>query len=507
MSAVLTGTVLLTAVGLFSQGMGLLYRIALSRLLGAEGMGLYQLLMPLYSVLLSLSAVGLTAAVSTLTAHLHARGDEGAVRTLLRRALGLFLLAAVPLGAAVICLSDPISVYLLGDARTRLGLVLLAPCVLLTGVENLHKHCFYGLEQVGAPALSETLEQLIRTGAVLGLLLLLRPRTLEGRVGAVAAGMTVCEMCSAALLTLLLRRRWRHTAGPRQSGPGYPQLLRIALPVGLTALLGNLLSAANAVLIPAGLTAGGMAAEQAMSAFGVLCGMTMPMLAVPTAAVGALCLTLVPSLARRAALGDLPSAGRLLDRALGASSVLLAPAMALLAVLGPVIGRAIYREGSAGAWMPALAAGTLLGCWQSILSGALNALGQPRRAAFAALAADALQLAFTALTVRRWGLGGYVAGFVLSSLLGAALALAAVLRRTGLTTRWYHWFLRPVLAAALAGLCCALLLSLLERSGSGALRGGLISGGLGVIVYAAALLAQGTSPGDYLPALRRRGRP
>ena len=139
-------------LGAVSQLLGFGYRVALSRLVGAQVMGLYQLIMPVYSVLLSLTAVGLTVAVSTLSAKHYALGDTGAVRLTLRRALGCFLLAAVPLGAVVILFSDPISVYLIGDARTRLGIVLLVPCVLLTGVENLHKHCFYGIGRVQPPA-------------------------------------------------------------------------------------------------------------------------------------------------------------------------------------------------------------------------------------------------------------------------------------------------------------------------------------------------------------------
>lgn len=504
MSAAVTGTILLTAVGLFSQVVGFFYRAALSRLLGAEAMGLYQLVMPVYSTLMSLSAVGLTVAVSTLTARFHARGDDGAVKALLGRALRCFLLAAVPLGALTAALSDPISVYLLGDARTRLGVVLLAPCMLLTGIENLHKHCFYGLERVGPPALSETLEQLVRAGAVITLLLLLRPAGGEGKVGAVVLGMAVCEVCSAVTLTLLLRRHWRrHRPGPALSRVGYGRLARIALPVGLTSLLGTFLGAANSVLIPARLTAGGMEAAAAMSAFGVLCGMTLPLLSMPTAAVSALCLVMVPDLARRAATGDSGAAGRLLDRVMSVSTAVLAPAMALLAVLGPDIGRAVYREPTVGAYMPVLAVGTLLGCWQSILSGTLNALGEERRAAAAAIVSDGVQLAFTALTVKRWGLAGFVAGFVLSALVGAGMALAAALRRTGLRPRWYDWLVRPLLSAALMGTCCALLSGLLADAGWGTAARCLICGGLGLVLYLAAMAAQGATAGELLP--RRRG--
>ena len=192
-TSVRRGTLLLTASGLVNQLLGFVYRILLSRLVGAEVMGLYQLVMPVFSVLLSVTAVGLTAAVANLTAQYRALGREGAAEQVLRRCLVLLVcLLALP-ALALVLLSDPISVYILGDARTRLGLLLLPPCVLLTGVENLHKHAFYGAGLVRPPALSEVLEQVVRTAAVLGLLLLFLPQSPEGAVGLIVAGMVILQ--------------------------------------------------------------------------------------------------------------------------------------------------------------------------------------------------------------------------------------------------------------------------------------------------------------------------
>ena len=171
----LYGALLLTATGLLNQALGFVYRIFLSRLAGSEIMGLYQLVMPVYSVLLSVTAVGLTAAVSSLTSEYRALGNFTAAGQVLRRCLVLLAaLLALP-ALAVVLLSDPISVYLLGDARTQLGLLLLLPCILLTGVENLHKHAFYGAGMIRPPAFTELLEQVVRTCAVLGLLLAFLP--------------------------------------------------------------------------------------------------------------------------------------------------------------------------------------------------------------------------------------------------------------------------------------------------------------------------------------------
>ena len=497
MSTILAGTLLLTATGLFSQVVGFLYRMALSRLIGAETMGLYQLVMPVYSMLMSVTAVGLTVAVSTMSARYHALGDSGAVKLVLRRALRNFFLLAVPLGLAVAALSDPISVYLLGDARTRLGVVVMVPCMLLTGVENLHKHCFYGIGRVRPPAAVETAEQLIRAGAVLLLLAALLPRSAEETVGVIALGMVLCEVFSAGALTLLFRRHWRRfppgAPGVEISGK---RLMAIAVPVGATSLLGTLLNSANSVLIPAKLVEGGMALPEAMSEFGVLCGMTLPMLGLPTGFIGALCLVMVPDLSRRTAQGDRRAAGGFLDRVMSATSLLMAPAMALLTVIGPTVGAAMFRDERVGELILPLAVGTLLGCYQSVLSGALNGLGLQGKAARNAILSDIVQLAFTFFAVSRFGLAGFAAGFVASGLAGAGLNLASVLRAAGLRAKAFEWFVRPALAAVLMGLWCNLMFRAMIDAGCGHGWASLACTALGAVMYAAALLAQGVSVSD-----------
>lgn len=494
LSTLLAGTLLLTATGLFSQVVGFVYRMFLSRLIGAETMGLYQLVMPAYSMLMSVTAVGLTVAVSTLSARYHALGDDGTVKAVLRRALGGFFLLAVPLGTAVAALSDPISVYLLGDARTRLGVVLLVPCVLLTGVENLHKHCFYGIGRVRPPAAVETAEQLIRAGAVLGLLIALLPRSAEETVGIIVLGMVLCEVFSACALTLLFRRHWRRfPPSPARDEVSRRRLYSIALPVGATSLLGTVLGCANSVLIPAKLVEGGMVLSEAMSEFGVLCGMTLPLLGLPTGFIGALCLVMVPDLSRRTAQGNRRAAAGFLDRVMSATSLLMAPAMALLAVVGPTIGRAMFRDQRVGELILPLAIGTLLGCWQSVLSGALNGLGLQGKGARNAILSDAVQLAFTFFTVARWELPGFAAGYVASGLVGAGLNLASVLRATGLRVEWFRWFVRPLLAAVFMGLWCNLLFRIMLGEGCGQGWAVLVCALLGLVLYAAALLAQGVT--------------
>ena len=142
-------------------------------------------------------------------------------------------------------------------------------------------------------------------------------------------------------------------------------------------------------------------------------------------------------------------------------------------------------------------------CYQSVLSGALNGLGLQGRAARNAIVSDVMQLAFTWFTIPLWGLSGFVAGFVLSSLAGAGMNLVSVLRATGQRAKPFRWFVRPLLAAALMGLWCNLFFRILLQAGCRSWLACLLCAALGLILYAAALLAQGVSITRVLPKRRK----
>lgn len=498
-SSMLYGTLLLTATGLLGQLLGFIYRILLSRLIGAEVMGLYQLIMPVYSVLMSVTAVGLTAAVSTLTSEYQALGNRRAADQVLLRCLGVLLLLLALPSLAVVFFSDPISAYILGDARTQLGLVLLLPCILLTGVENLHKHAFYGAGCIRPPAFTELLEQLVRTVAVLGLLVAFLPQNPERTVGLIVVGMVICEVFSSCTLTILHRRRRSRLSG--SSGPGAsPHILNrriahIALPIALTSLLGNLMGSLCAILIPQKLVQGGMEVSAAISSFGVMFGMSIPLLTLPTAFIAALGLVLVPKLAESTALKRRTDVHRRVSKAMLGTSVLMLPIMAFLVVVGPALGTVLFKEPTVGDYLTPLSIGVALSCYQSVLSCSLNGVGKQPTAARNALICGAVELVIVFLTVGVPGIGlmGYVFAALISALLGVVLGMASLYRATGLRPRLFQWLTAPGLAALLMGLVVNLLFQVLQERGLSGTANISACAVFGSILYLAALNAQGVS--------------
>lgn len=490
--------VLLTVTGLLSQAAGFLYRIFLTRLAGAEVLGLYELILPLYSVLLSLTSVGLTTAVANLSAQYSVLGNCRAIHQVRGQAVKLFFLLAVLPGSLLILCSDAASVYLLGDARTQLGLILLVPCLLLTGTENLHKHYFYGTGRVTPAALSELAEQILKAVVILGLLVILSPGTPEKAVGTIVLGMVIVEILSALGQVILFRLYVGPVSQLAGDTPPPAQLRRrigrIALPLGLAAFLGNLISSVNAVLLPRLLVLGGMAQREAVSAYGVTFGMTLPMLLLPTAFLSALGLILTPRLAQYTALGDQAHIRQLVARSVAVSNRILIPALTLLAVLGGSIGTVLYREPTVGQHLPLLALGVLFSCWQSLFSWVLSGIDRQSTSARIALVCDALQLILTCCTVSRLGLLGYALSFTFTSLLGALLTWRAAARAIGLRTPVFSWLTAPALASCLGGACGSLMETILLRAALPPLAASLGALGFGLLLYLAGLEAMGAAP-------------
>lgn len=499
----LGSTALLTAVSLFSQVVGFFYRVLLSRMVGAEIMGLYQLVMPVSSVLLSLTAVGFTVACSHLSARYQATGDHAAAARTVRTCVVGFLTAFAIVALTAAPLSDAISVHFLGDARSQLGLLLLLPCVLLTGLENIHKHFFYGSGNVRPPAFTEICEQLIRAGAVLGLLWYFLPQNPERTVGLIVCGMILCEIFSALTLTLLYRRAMRQRLGGsslKQAAEGglSPRALRrnvfsIALPIGSTALLGNLMGAWTAVLVPQRLVRSGADVSAAMSAFGVMCGMTLPLLNLPTAFVSAMGLVLLPKLSQAAALGRMDLCRRRADKAITAAAWLILPASALLSVLAQPLGRAMFHNEAVGQMALPLAVAVALGCFEAVTSVCLNGLGKQRVNAAHGLVCGAVQLFLTwwRMSLPGVGLRGYVEALLVSTAVGCALNWHTLAKVTSLRPQWFRWLIAPGLSATLAGLNVRLLFPFLLRYGMGETAAAFCCLGFGLLLYLCAMTAQG----------------
>ena len=457
---------LLTGVNLVSQLIAFFYRIALSRLIGAEGMGLFQLVFPVNALMMAICVSGIAVAVNRLSAEILAKAHPGNISSLLHSAINLFLSFLAPVAIIIVLFSDFISCSFLGDARTQLGLILLIPCVLLTGLENIQKNFFYGIKNVIPPAISEIVEQLVRTGSVLALLILFQPKYEEDTVGLIVCGMVICEVVSALLLRILYQRDTVHCSNiipltPKSRRQISKSLLSIAVPVGFTAVLGTLIGSIGAIIIPGRLAVSGLTHSEALADYGILFGMTMQLLGLPNVFLNSLSLVMIPRLAESAASGHELLLQTRIQKTMTTASVFIFGIMPVLAVSGAGITQFLFQEPKAGVDFPLLTIGAALGCFQLITTNLLSAIGRQGRGAVFVLLGDLLQLLLTYFLVANPTLRLH--GFAIATVLGTActviLNLISLIRRTGPIFQLYDAILLPVISGIFAMIGASLLIA------------------------------------------------
>lgn len=492
--SVFRSLICLTVSNILLQLLGFAYRIFLSRMTGPEGMGIYQLIMPFYSFISSLTLTGLTVAVSRISAARHGIGDFFGARKCATRAFRIFSLSLLALSVLTFIGRRFVCRTLLGDVRTALALPFLFICLFLTGFENILKNYFYGVERVAPQITSELSEQGIRFFAVAALFFAFGSSDPAFSALLIVLGMVISELSSSFLLHLFFRFEKKPAAKKANKAPKVREILSVSIPISASQSINNLLTLLNSSLIPKRLCAAGLTRAAATESFGVVFGMTMPLLSFPIAFIASLTSVMVPRLSSSMAKADFSDMRRKAAKTIHATGLCAMPLMAIMIPLAAPLGNLLFSYSSANALIFPLCVATLISYYEISLGALLNAIGKQKQSAIYIILGGCLQLFFTwAVGIEGVGLRAFAIGAVVSNAITATLQFLCLCRTLSLSPRFSNWFFSPLLASTLS----ALLTKIIYTYSSSI----LISAAIGLISYAIALTALGTNPIRYVKTL------
>lgn len=459
----LFGAMILTVAGLLSRFFGVLYRIPFARLVGAEGIGLYQMAYPIYTTVLALSTAGLPIAISILVAEKNARGDRWGGRQVLYLALVLLATLGAVMSYGLYHWADWLAFQVLHDRRAMYSILAVSPAVFFGAVMSAFRGYFQGLQWMMPTGVSQVVEQLVRVGTVLTAALLLMSYGVEfaaagAAFGAVAGG-------AAGLITLLLFYTWfcmRDHAGnkvkstPREGMVELTyRLLVLAVPASLGALVMPVVQTLDAVLVPLRLQVAGFTVEEATGLYGELSGMAGTLINLPTIITTAITTSLVPAISEAAARGRVKQVGEQLSLALRASLLLCLPAAVGMWLLAEEIMHLLYNVPTAGVPLKVLAPSIVfLGMYQ-VSAGALQGLGRtmlPVRSLIIG-AAFKIFLNYYLTVLPGLGIRGPAIGTNVTFLVAATLNFYSLFGLIGYTPNWVSLLLKPGLAVTIMGAC------------------------------------------------------
>ncbi len=438
------GTLILTLTGLLSRVIGFFYRIYLSRLFGEEGMGIYQLLSPVLALSFSLCAAGIQTAISKYVAASVAKGNCKDSYRYLFTGLFLSLLLSVPCMLLLLMFSDFVAVHFLLEARTASMLRIIALSIPAGAVHSCINGYYYGIKKTMLPSSTQIIEQFMRFFCVLAADFLARRSHTVPHINAAVVGLVVGE-CAAMLISLLAIyfRFYREEAGAGKSSlpcsnagafgisrfHAVKNLLVLAFPLTVSRIVVNLLQSVEAVAIPSRLCRYGYDSVTALSVYGVLTGMALPLLFFPNALTGSMSLLLLPMVSEADAKGNTDAVKNTTLKTIQSCLLLGAACTLFFFLSGPFLGRFLFHSELAGRYIRSLSLLCPFLYLCTTLSGILHGLGKAVSVFFVNIFSLSLRLLFVFFLIPAFGIDCYILSMVLSQLLSAFFYLFLLYRK------------------------------------------------------------------------------
>lgn len=350
-SKLLKGTLILTATGLITRVMGFFYRIFMSHAFGEEGVGIYQLVFPIYALGFSLTCAGIELILSRLVAKNIALGKKKEARELLYSGLLITVIFSCIITLFLQNYAEMIAGSFLHDPRCTRLLLLLSYVFPFAAIHSCICGYYFGQKETGLPARSQLIEQTVRIVSVMLIYAAGSRQGITFGVSLAVAGLVAGELASS-LYCLRVLSRQNDFAASRPSlirlCRRVPQLLLPSLPLTGNRVLLNLLQSIEAVSIPLKLRVSGMTGSEALSIYGVLTGMALPCILFPSAISNSISTMLLPEVAEIQALED-KKAFRSLIRKTTCSCIAMGSLCCIFLLLtGKWIGSWIFHSRLAG---------------------------------------------------------------------------------------------------------------------------------------------------------------
>ena len=506
----LKGTLILTVSSIVVKVIGSLNWIILSRVLGGEGIGLYQMGFPIYLMAITLSSAGIPVAISIITAEKLAQKDFLGAKRVFNVSLRLLFVTGLGFASALFFGAHwLIDNHWIRDSRAYYSIIALAPAVFFVTFLASFRGYLQGWQIMTPTAASEIVEQLMRVVTMIVFANMFMPHGLAYAAGGASMGAGVGAFC--ALLVLMWfygRLKQKLKADLQQQNPLatresaraiISRLLRLALPVSMSSLMLPVVANLDLLIVPQRLEAAGFHISQATEFFGYLTGMAVPLINLATIFTAAMTISLVPAISESRALNDVFGIRAKTRTAFRVALIITCPCFVGMYFLAEKIAALIYNAPGAADAIQTMSVGILLLGLHQISTGILQGLGRTSIPVINMILAAAVKvfLSWTLTAIPTLGIKGAAMATVVDFGLAAVLNMIFIYKYTGFALSFSGVF-KPAVSAAAMGAAVYGVITLAVSWGAWAILAAIA---VAVPVYGGVLLAVGGMGKDDLESL------
>lgn len=429
----ITGTLLMTAAGVLSRIIGFFYRIFLSRTIGAEALGIYQLIGPVFSLCFALTASSIQTSISKFVGDAIGGCKDSLCGKKKARAyliLGLVLSCGLSIltGVFMYLNADWIAVRFLGEARCAPLLVLLTYSLLPCCIHACINGYYYGRKNAFVPSLCQLIEQIARVGSVWIIFQITTEKGIPLTAFHAVCGLVIGE-CFGLLVSMsaLLREkrlpRGSYTSDSICNSTMTHAFLAMVIPLTINRLSVAFSTSLENLLIPQKLQLYGYTQTDALSIYGILSGMTLSIILFPCVLTNSLSVLLLPAISEARGRSNENQIRRTTKKAIQLGLLLGFAFTILFLLTGDMIGNKLFHNALAGHFICRLAWLCPLMYITSLLNSILHGLGRPKQVLFVNLLACLIRIGMIWFLVPAYGIGAYLWGLLLSQVFASVACM------------------------------------------------------------------------------------
>lgn len=431
---------LLTGAGIISRILGFFYRIFLSRTIGASGLGLYQLIFPVFGLCLAISASGIQTAISRFVASEKNGRRYLYVGLIISGTLALFLSLFLYL------LAPWIATDILKEPRTLDLLRVMVFAILPACIHSCFNGYYYGRKISVVPSSCQIIEQLVRVFGTLLIYQVLLEQGLPLEPIHAVWGLVISELAGlfinvTAFLGMkqeceedtdtMLSQKYPLFHGINNIAVFYSSaraLGYLAIPLTLNHVLMTLSHSLENLLLPQQLVAFGYTADEALGHFGILTGMALSVIFFPSAITNSLSVLLLPRISETKAKDDMCGVLETIKGAVCCGVALGSLCTFIFLFSADWFGTYIFDNTLAGFYIRFLSILCPFMYTSSLLSSIVNGLGNANLTLACNLTGCVIRLLSIWLLVPIYGMHAYVISMIVAAVV-VTIALVIVVKK------------------------------------------------------------------------------
>ncbi len=371
---------ILTFSNLITGFIGFAFSIILSKKLGAEGLGLYGLIMPVYSLLLCLTTDGLITATSRTCAVYSSKKDYRNLHRTVKVTICFMGMWSICVALLVFVNASNISAFLIKDSRATEALKIICPALVFIPMSAIFKGFFYGFEKFTIPAGIDILEKCIRVTILLATLYILSVKNVKGAVTTAYFALAVGEAISLIMLFTAFRLFSRKLVPVKTKIKNPLQLLVdilvISCPLCVNGFLTSILGTASTLILPRRLISTGMSYDSALELIGKFIGMSFTTVNLPFIIVGSMMTVMIPDMSLSLSKKDLWSTGKRISQVLRISYLVGLGTLIVSICIPKELGMLFYGRNDLGNMIMVAGICNFISFVSSASFGILNGLGK-----------------------------------------------------------------------------------------------------------------------------------